>query len=504
MRIRAAVERVVVRAAIRVLSWIDAGQRFSPDRSTVPGWVQDARFDVNAATRDEILRKARYLAANCGLLQRQGDIFVQYVAGPNGNRFTPASSDATFNADAGKHWSDWCAFADISSRMSLGEIQGMACDRWFHDGEIFILKTRGDSGRPRVQLIESHRVQTPWDRYQQGNIHDGVEVDANGRPAAYWVRDTFEGDKFRRIPANRMIHLFAPTRPGQLRGLPFYTSVIPLLIDFMDLQALEMRVAKVCARIANVIKRAKGSTGGAAIDEGRLRKEIIENRATKPDGSAYLKQRAQHVESVIGGDTVALEEGEEMAQFKSERPSVVTQQYWEFLINQICAGSGINKSLVFPYSLQGTVARGDLDVAAAFFRAHSAILQRCFAEVYAYVIGDAINYGELGRRTPPADWRKVNSRAPRTPNVDVGRNSKALIEEYESGFRTLESICAETGDDWREVVKQKAEEAKFIVEQAKEAGIDPSMLSILIMDRPERIQSEQPGKQQPQEKAFAA
>lgn len=503
MGFRRSFQRLMVRAAVGVLAWIDAGQRYSPDRSSVPGWVQDARFDVNAATRDEILRKSRYLADNCGLLQRMGDIFVQYVAGPNGNRFTPASSDATFNTDAGEYWAEWSAFADISSRMSLGEIQGVAVERWFHDGEVFILKTRGESGRPRVQLIESHRVQTPWDRYQQGNIHDGVEVDANGRPVFYWVRDTFDGDKFRRIPANRIIHVFSPTRPGQLRGLPFCTSVIPLLIDFMDLQALEMRVAKTCARIANVIKRLKGSTAGAGLDEARLRREIVENKVTKPDGTTYLKQRAQHVESVLGGDTVALEEGEDIQQFKTDRPSVVTQQYWEFLIALICAGTGINKSLVLPYSLQGTVARGDLDVAASFFRAHSAILQRCFAEVYAYVIGDAIDYGKLGRRAAPADWRKVNSRAPRTPNVDVGRNSKALIEEYESGFRTLESVCAETGDDWREVVIQRTAEAKFIVEQAKAAGVDPSMVSIRIMDRPERIQSEQ-SQMKPKEEAFAA
>lgn len=494
MNLRALMGRLVAGTAVRVLSWFDAGIRWSTERSYVPGFVQDVRLDLNSATREEILRKARYYAGNCGLVQRMGDVFVQYVAGPSGIRITPASSDPEWNKAARVAWNEWSEFADINSRQTLAELQSICADRLFHDGEVFILKTRGETGRPRIQLIESHRVQTPWDRVSDATVSDGVEVNASGRPVAYWVRDSWDGQKFRRIEAGRIIHVFAPTRPGQLRGLPFYASVLNLLGDYLDLQHLEMLAAKVAAAVANVVKRVGG---GPPVDLANLKKQLIQGTATKADGSEYTKTRREAVQSVIGGQTVILEPGEELTQFRSDRPSVVTQAYWDFLVSQICAGAGINRSLVFPVSLQGTVARGDLDVAAAFFRAHSEILKRCFFEVYVYVIGDAIAYTDLGRIRFPADWRKANARPPRTPNVDVGRNSRALIEEYEAGFRTLESVCAEAGEDWRETVDQKGEEAAYILEVAKARGVDPSMISTRLMDRPERIQSEQTNGGQP-------
>ncbi len=136
------------------------------------------------------------------------DRFEQFTVGSNGLQLTPASTDEEWNLRAAEWWSEWCQFPDLTSLQPLSSIQSLIARTWFVDGEVFILKTKGAS-LPRIQLIESHRVGTPprqWD--QEGRLLvDGVEVDNRGRPVAYWVRDGFDFEDYRRIPAEAIIHV---------------------------------------------------------------------------------------------------------------------------------------------------------------------------------------------------------------------------------------------------------------------------------------------------------
>jgi lambda family phage portal protein len=463
--IRHSVARFAVRSALRVLGFYEGAVRFSPDRGNLPGWVQDDRFDADASSRSELLRKARYFEANSALVNRLADVFEQYTVGPRGLRFTPSSSSEEWNKAITARWDQWCQFADLSSRQSLSQLQSLAAYRWFIDGEVFILKTRGGAPDywPRVQVIESHRVSTPWELAgQEGDrIHDGVEVDRNGRPIAYHVRTTWDGDASRRIPASQIIHVFEPSRPGQLRGRPFITPVITDLNDLEDLQKLEMRAAKLVAELALVLKTRNGDVG-SLLD---IRKKALEVDGKTGGGANTIEQRQKDVHKVTGGRVIALYKDEEAQALTSGRPSVVTQAYWDSLVAKVCVGVGITKALVYPASVQGTVARADLDVATAFFRSRSSVLQSAFAQVFEYVIGDEITYG-TGLPKPPDDWRKVSVRPPRSPNVDVGRNSKAMLDELKAGTRTLEDIWAECGEDWRERDEQLEREENRALERA--------------------------------------
>ena len=182
-------------------------------RSYIPAFLQDARFDADGATRSELVRKSRYFERNSALMNAFCDRFEQFTVGSNGLQLTPASTDEEWNLRAMEWWSEWCQFPDLTSLQPLSSIQSLIARTWFVDGEVFILKTKGSS-MPRIQLIESHRVGTPprqWD--QEGRLLvDGVEMDKRGRPAAYWVRDGFDFEDYRRIPAESIIHVFEPPR----------------------------------------------------------------------------------------------------------------------------------------------------------------------------------------------------------------------------------------------------------------------------------------------------
>lgn len=489
--------RLVIAAKL-IFNRYEAGQRWGTSRSYLPGWVQDARFDADSATREEIIRKARYFEKNSGLVNRLADLFEQFTVGPCGLQLIAASSEEKWNVTATERWTEWQRFADLTSLQPFSVLQSLIARRWFIDGEIFILKTRGSESpsRPRIQLIESHRVRTPdsMTADEGQRIVDGVEIDGRGRPVAYWIRDGFNEDSFRRVPANQVVHVFEPSRPGEYRGMSFFAPVLNELHDLDDLLLLEMRAAKDAAEKSTFIETPSGE-----IRQAGQRAERNTATSQNSSGEDITISRTRWLKDAIGGRVAALKMGEKVTQFMSNRPTVSQQWYFDYITGRICAGVGISKLLVYPYSMQGTVTRADLDVMAGFFRSRSEVLAAAFTEIRNYVLGWEIT-ADITLSDPPANWRKVNVRPPRSVNVDVGRNSTAMLAELKSGARTYQDVYAELGQDYREQLTQRAREAKFIRDLAKEYGVSPGEIADFAADAMAAMQPGQPkpGQQDPQ------
>jgi len=442
------------------------GATYSTRRSYIPGVVQSVRFDAHPGVRNELVRKSRYFERNNAFVNRLADLFEQYTVG-TGLAFFPSSTDDSWNERALVFWRDWQRFADISSRLSFGTLQGIIARSLFIDGEIFVILTRGDTGNPRIQLIESHRCETPSTMTDGDGIQDGVEIDQRGRPVAYHFRtdDETKQPTFRRIEAAYVVHIFEPGRPGQLRGLPALYPVINDLHDLDDLQILEMQAAKEAAEVTNVIKTSTGE-----IDDS----DLIRGTQTGGDGVA----RDDYYKEDFSGRAKVLKHGDEFAQFRAERPTAATSGYWDYLTGKVCAGVGIPKEIVLPTSMQGTSMRSVLDIANAYFRARSGVIADHLRRVYEYVVEVGLQT-DPSLRPPPADWYKSTVRPPRSIAVDIGRNSAAMVAEFKAGMRTLQSIYSETGEDWREQLRQKAAEIAYAQSLAQEFSVDRAEIMTL-------------------------
>ncbi len=359
------------------------------DRSWLPASVQDARFDFDSYTRLELIRRARYWEQNSGLVNRLCDVFEQYTVGQGLQLIPSCPDEEDWNQIASRWWTDWSKWPNVDNGLSMGITQGLMARSWAIDGESFIYKTFSpDSGRPRIQLIESHRIGTPPEmKSQEGtSIIDGIEfnVDASGQPVGkpkrYWLRtdsisfysgqwQSGRGQMWKPIDGDRMLHLFEPARPGMVHGPTLLYPVMNDLHDLEDLQFLEQKAARAAAEVANVITN---KIGEASTTSSRRQKWQIQSQDAA--GNPTVKSPPLFYETTLGGRNLYVSSGEKFEQFKSERPSVVTRDYWDYLIRKICAGVGISSLLVMPFSLQGTVTRADLDVAASFFRSRSAII----------------------------------------------------------------------------------------------------------------------------------
>jgi capsid protein len=399
-------------------------------------------------------------------VNRIADLFECYTVG-TGLQFTPDSSDQAWNDEWALRWEDWGVTCDVSGRLPFNEIQSMAARAWLVDGEIFILL---DPKSNKVQLIEGHKIETPPDlKDKEGVIvDDGVQIDKGGRVLGYHHKDVGF------LRADDVVHIFEPGRPGQYRGLPFLYPVLNDLHDLDDLQILEMKAAKDAAEISYALVTQSGEMPAEKLRQSRFSiAQPLSTGATAADSD----ERSKFIRDTIGGRAIALKTGEDIKSFTSGRPTVTTQQFWDYMTAKICAGVGISKLLVYPGSVQGTVARAELDIAAAFFRAKSSILQHHFGRIYEWETALA----NVTTRDKPADYRRYRTSPPRAVNVDVGRQTLAQLASLKAGTTTYQQIYAEMGLDWRNGLRQRADEAKYINDLAQERDIPPDQVSQVIV-----------------------
>ena len=451
-------------------------------RSTLRLGADDARGETCMDQRTILLRKARYWDRNSALVNRLADLFTAYTVG-RGLRVTPSSESEDWNRAALEWWTMWEQFADLSTRFDWGSLQQLMARELLVAGEYFVLLTSSPrTNRRRVQMVQPILIRTPEKLKDRENIVDGVELDPTGRPTAYYVHASPEvllggdADKYERIEARWMVHAFRPTRIDQVRGVTQFAPVLNKLHDLEDLQEIEQQAVRDNARITRVIKTESGE-----VDDEEA---IISNGGdsdTDPDRGIYYEQ-------AFGAEARVMMRGDEFQEFKSDRPSVATRDYWDQLIGQVCAGVNIPPQLVFPASINGTVARAVLDDANIRFRCATGMLVQTTQRVWNYVVGH--NLEDEALRGAPEDWGRIKVHPPRAVNVDVGRNSRAMLDEYAAGMRTLAGIYAETGEDWRDGVRQKADELAYVKALEEERGLEPG--SILIGQEPARSDQREP------------
>lgn len=205
-----------------------------------------ANTDHNADAAS-IRNKARALVQNVPYCTAALDGLVDNVVGTGIATYSTATAQSDRQA-IGALWTQWCTQCDADGRLDWSGIQALAYRACEQDGEVLIrlrprLPTDGLPVPLQLQVLEIDWLDTSRNSgAQRGNqVINGIEYDALGRAAAYWLYDSHPGEQVgasgssrtqsRRIPASSIIHLYRPTRPGQGRGISRFAPVIPRVRD---------------------------------------------------------------------------------------------------------------------------------------------------------------------------------------------------------------------------------------------------------------------------------
>lgn len=211
--------------------------------------------------------------------------------------------DGVISGDQARRWSDeleaifsrWAEATSLDGLLTFYDQQRQWLQSWAEGGDVFIVESdvwnrERNSPIPLVlETIEAERCASPNGVSRNGNIRLGIEYDTGGRRAHYHFRRAHPGDPgattFDRVPADRVCHIFEQIWPGQSRGFPWLSPVMPDLKDLKSYREAEIVGARVAACHTVFISggdarsnaRAQAQDGQEEIAPGRI--------VYMPDGS---------------------------------------------------------------------------------------------------------------------------------------------------------------------------------------------------------------------------
>jgi len=353
----------------------------------------------------------------------------------------------------GDLWKRWIAGeCDADGQHDFYGLQRLVANTEFEAGECLIrLRWRnpedGLAVPLQLQVLEPDYLDTLKNEAlpNGGWIMHGVEFDAIGRRAAYWLYDVHPGDNApflrsltsRRIPASDVLHVYRKDRPGQVRGVPRLAPVMLKMRDTDDYEEAELVRKGIEACFAAIVTNPAGDdtspiTGGLTDSSGRT----IESMAA---GMVYYAKPGQDIKfgapSAMGG-------------------------YGEFIRQQlhaIAAGSGLTYELL----------TGDLSmVNYSSYRAGVLEFRRgveqfqwlTFIPMFCAPVAAAFQRAALlrrGSRSGSVEWT-----TPKWDWVDPVKDVAGELLEVAAGLKSWQEAVRRRGMDPDEVLAQTAEDQR--------------------------------------------
>lgn len=274
---------------------------------------------------------------------------------------------------------------DAQHDMDFSMMQELACRNWMLSGDIFFIRNKKD-GLSSWRAIESDRIQTPYYysvkdgvgivcyNPETGNrIIDGVELDTNSMPCAYWIlKDYIEAPllvkegEIERIPAFEddgtpiVLHVFKKLRPDQYRGIPILAGLLETIHSRRNYAQSELQAAALQAAVFGFV-----SSNNPTFDETEslpsrdLDKPIPVAPVTKDtppetpvmqldtkykeecDRESWYEKVFPRPKAVSAGQIVHLAENEEIKFLQSTHPHSNYSAFMDAIDRDISAGVGL-------------------------------------------------------------------------------------------------------------------------------------------------------------------
>lgn len=232
-------------------------------------------------------------------------------------------------------WAKWVTECDADGQLDLYGLQMLAARTVRESGECLVrlryrLPQDGLSVPLQIQVLEPDYLDnTKYESLKNGGwIQHGIEYDAIGARAAYWLYKQHPGESAPnlnglisyRVPASDILHIYEKTRPGQSRGVPV---LAPSMLKMRDLDDYEE---------AELVRKGIEACFAAFVTS--------DNDSLTMGASSTEAGTSRRMESLGAGMIQYLKPGEDVS-FGS--PSAV-QGYNEYIRTQlhaIAAGAGI-------------------------------------------------------------------------------------------------------------------------------------------------------------------
>jgi capsid protein len=416
---------------------------------------RDLRRDLTPYDRLTMVRKCRWAERNSGLFKQILADICLYTVGdgikPQSHASTPEMQERyeAYFAEKAKR-------IDITNRFSFYQAQSILLRGMIRDGDSFAAKVRNANGEAKLQLMEAHRVGDPLEGKVPEGMHDGIQFGPYGE---YIAVNIYRSDgSSRQILAQSMMMVVDQEYASGARGVPLLQHSINSIQDEMEILALEKQAVKDNGDVTRIIKKAGG------ILDGDMANEL---GATGTGSYANLA-------NTMGGKLIALEPGEDMTSFQSNRPNATFTGFLAALERDISQG-------VLPYEFVGdssklggaTVRLITAKAGRVFSKYQTIMIENFCVPTWGYIIGQGIAAGEL---PDDPDWNRVSWTTPKSVTVDAGREAANDRADVEMGLLSMSELYAQRGLDFRTEMAKRASDMVHIKDLAEQYGIPFELL----------------------------
>lgn len=366
-------------------------------------------------------------------------------------------------------WQEWCKSVKLLDKLLVMD------ESETRDGESFGFKflnpaLPSDAPQLDLRVYEADQIATPALDVLDPAAVDGIKFDVHGNPTEYHVLKRHPGDVFSygtlyaadydRVPARQVIHFFKPRRAGQARGIPAFTSSLPLYSILRRYTLASLGSAEIQARIAGFIESENTLPGDDTATDDECGGDRVEF-----DGVSFMTLDAgQKAKSVAPSHPAP-----EYPGFKGE---ILTE-----CGRAINAPRNVSRGSSADYNYSsGRLDQQQWQRAIRIRRArHEAItLDNLFAEWLALAV---FIPGYLPDSLPPvATWRK-GWRWDGFVSIDPVKDAKAATERLTNGTSSLDRECGEMGEDWEEVQDQRLREEARELRRRTALGLGPKVVA---------------------------
>lgn len=408
--------------------------------------------------------RARDQVRNIPWVKRASRSYVANIIG-TGIRPISKTPDQDFNREISQVWDDWGLEADADGILDFYGLQTLAATSFRNAGEVLIQKIYRPTDRYdlvipyQIRLLEPDHLDHLYSTYLDngGKIVQGIEFDSNGDRVAYHLwqehpQETMSGfgaAKRIRVPAAEIIHIYEPSRPGQVRGYPGIASSILRMLDMMEYEDAELVRKKLAAMLVGFIT-------SPADEDGNVMGEVTEDGEDVP------------VAQLETGTMQKLDPGQEVI---FNQPADVGGSYESFMkMNLRASAAGAD---VTYESMTGDYSGVNFSSLRAALNEIQRIWQQTQNNIFVHqmcrpirrdVVTWAVRTGIVrmpeGFSENPRPWLRAKWVAPGWPYVNPQQEAQAIGIDMRNGLVSRAAAVAAKGRDISELDEEIAEDNK--------------------------------------------
>ncbi len=482
-----AVKRYAAKVQFSALAGI--ARESGSDKGTMKNWIpQWLNFWSEGRNRSKSQGRARDLVANDPHAASVVDSMsinsvgtgLQPQSQPNADVLGWSKEKVEqFQAEAEWIWQLWTRESDVRGKLPFWGLQLSCMQSLLTNGEYLVLPVmKQESGRNfslALQQLDPVRMSTPADKEQDANVRDGVEMDGNGKPIAYWLSNpslneykvvspgTYSADSnsYARIQASLghrpgLLHSFIQKEPEQVRGVSVLSPAMKFFKDLSDYLDYELVGSIVASSIPVFIE-----SQNPAEAYGNIR-----NPNNEDDETTY-HQEVQPGQFMYGNI------GEKPHVLKNDRPGNTFESFVERVLRAVGASVGMPYEVVakdFSKTNYSSARAALLEAYRVFQVYQKWLVDNLTQPVWEMVMEEAFLRGMFKtlQDMPVKDFydyfpalTKARWIPPKRGHVDPLKEMNAQIKGLENNINTLSDIAAENGTDWRSLLEQRYKELNY-------------------------------------------